>query len=136
MAKDRTIRASDLVGVGRLAVDAMFGLTDVVEAMHGTIARRPLPFGRLAETRTRGITRLVYQSIRAVTAVVGSGVHAARALVTAPVEDSISAPQRDAVLAVLNGVIGDHLAATQNELAIPMAFRSGGETIAPDSATI
>lgn len=135
MGKDRAIRGSDIVGVGRLAVDAMFGLTDVVEAMHGTIVRRPLPFGRLADTRTRGITRLVYQSIRAVTAVVGGGIHAARMLATSPIEET-SGPQRDAVLSVLNGVIGDHLAATQNELAIPMAFRSQGEMIAPDRETI
>ena len=58
---------SDIVGFGRLAVDAMFGLTSVVESMHGTIADHPLPFGGTAKSDTRGITRLVYQSIRAVT---------------------------------------------------------------------
>jgi pimeloyl-ACP methyl ester carboxylesterase len=38
--------------------------------------------------------------------------------------------EREAVVAELNGVLGDHLAATDNPLAIPMAFRHAGRTLA------
>ena len=122
-------RAADLAGFGRLAFDAVTGLTDVVEAMHGTIARRPLPFGGAAATRTRGITRFVYQTIRSVTRVAGSGVDAALAL--APATPAPLSPRRDALVSALAGIIGDHLASTGNPLAIPMRFRRGGVPIEP-----
>ena len=38
-------------------------------------------------------------------------------------------PEREAIVAALNGVLGDHLAATDNPLAIPMAFRHAGQTL-------
>ncbi|MEO7793611.1 MAG: alpha/beta hydrolase, partial [Thermoanaerobaculia bacterium] len=40
-------------------------------------------------------------------------------------------PHRDAVLAALNGVLGDHLEASRNPLAIPMAFRRDGHELDP-----
>src|ERR1035438_9886658 len=67
--------SADLVGFGRLATDAIAGLTDVVEAVHGHIAfasRGPGP--RSAEQSTSGITRLVYNSIRGVTRLVEGGL--------------------------------------------------------------
>ena len=73
MAPVKSLRGSDLRGVARLATDATAGLADLVEAMHERIARVPgLPGARL-EGRTRGITGLVYKSIRGVTRVVGGG---------------------------------------------------------------
>jgi pimeloyl-ACP methyl ester carboxylesterase len=109
-----------VVGVGRLAFDAVQGLTGVVEAMHGTIVRRPLPVGRLTDTRTTGITRFVYTAIRSTTRFAGAGVDGALALLAPLVGEPASSPRREAVLAAVNGVIGDHLAATGNPLAIPM----------------
>jgi pimeloyl-ACP methyl ester carboxylesterase len=129
MSSRRAVHGSDLAGVGRLVLDAVFGLTDVVEAMHGTIARRPFPVGTVEDTRTRGITRLVYSSIRGVTRLVGGGFDTAVALLTPPVGETTSSPRREVLLSVLNGVLGDHLAASQNPLAIPMRFRSRGEPI-------
>jgi pimeloyl-ACP methyl ester carboxylesterase len=40
--------------------------------------------------------------------------------------------EREAVVAALNGVLGDHLAATDNPLAIPMAFRQAGRELVPE----
>src|SRR5512140_309769 len=76
--------ASAVHGIGRLAIDAVLGLTGVVESMHGTIARKPLPVGTLAETHTRGITRLVYQSIRSVTRLMGGGLDRVLPLIPEP----------------------------------------------------
>jgi len=122
---------NDVVGVGRLAFDAVHGLTGVVEAMHGTIARRPVPVGRLSDTRTRGITRLVYTTIRAVTRLAGAGVDAALALMAPLPGEPASSPRREAVLAAINGVIGDHLAATGNPLSIPTRLHGapGGRVV-------
>jgi len=119
LAKPTTARA-DLVGLSRLAIDAMFGLTDVVEAMHGTIARGPLPFGVPAERRSRGLTRFVYQNIRFVTRLVSVGLDRVLPLVARLAGQQDSSQRRDALVAALNGVVGDHLVATNNPLAIQM----------------
>ena len=64
----------DLRGLGRLAIDGVTGMTDVVEAMHATIGQRPGVFGRPAAGRTRGLTRLVYGSVRGISRLAGQGV--------------------------------------------------------------
>jgi pimeloyl-ACP methyl ester carboxylesterase len=127
---------SAALGVGRLGVDAALGLIAVVEAMHGTIARRPLALGGASETRTRGIPRLVYQSIRAVTGAVGGGLDWLLPRIAPAAGDGVASPGRDALLSVLNGVVGDHLAATGNPLAIETAFRRDGRAVAADPAAL
>ncbi len=124
--------SSDLKGSARLAVDATLAATDLVEAMHHNIARLPwLPVG--TDARTRGITGLVYRSIRTVTEWVGSGVDLAIGQLQ-PLLDRVSTqaegPARDTLVAALNGVLGDHLAATANPLALPMTFRRNGSELA------
>jgi len=114
------IRPSDLRGVSRLAIDATVGVTDLVEAMHLNIARVP---GATRGAATGGITGLVYRSIRGVTRLVGGGLDAVLARILPLLGDGSSPPGREALLAALNGVLGDHLAASGNPLAIPMRLR-------------
>jgi pimeloyl-ACP methyl ester carboxylesterase len=118
------LRPSDLRGLYRLGVDGTVGLTDLVEAMHHTIASRvgmlaPAPAGR-----TRGITGAVYGAVRGTTRVVGRGVDAALGLLEPRPSGEAGTPQREAFVAALNGVWGDHLAASGNPLAIRMALRT------------
>jgi pimeloyl-ACP methyl ester carboxylesterase len=47
-------------------------------------------------------------------------------------EEKASSPAREAALAALNGVIGDHLVASNNSLAIPMQFRHNGKPVNKD----
>lgn len=115
----------DLRGLNRLVIDATAGVTDVVEAMHHNIARAPGALAEPSRGRTRGITGLVYRSIRGITRLVGAGIDAA--LAPLPPLGEGSSPGREALLAALNGVLGDHLAATGNPLAIPMRLRQGEE---------
>jgi pimeloyl-ACP methyl ester carboxylesterase len=75
----------------------------------------------VADTRTRGITRIVYRSIRSITRLVGGGLD----LILPLVPDPSPTPRGEALVSVLNGIIGDHLDATGNPLAIPMHFRRG-----------
>src|SRR5512140_1966169 len=119
MTDSKRAPASAVHGIGRLAIDAVLGLTGVVESMHGTIARKPLPVGTLTETHTRGVSRLVYQSIRSVARLMGGGLDLVLPLIPEPT----TTPRRDALVSVLNGIIGHHLDATKNPLAIPMHFR-------------
>ncbi len=123
------LRPTDLRGVARLATDATAGLTDLVEAMHARITRVPL-VGRAAPGgRTGGITGLVYRSVRGVTRLVGGSIDALLGLVAQALPASATTPEREAIVAALNGVLGDHLEATGNPLAITMALRHAGRTL-------
>jgi pimeloyl-ACP methyl ester carboxylesterase len=117
--------ATDLRGASRLVVDATTGLTNLVEAMHAAIS--PLvPARRRKEERAGGVTGLVYRTVRGATRVVGAGVDAALAQLVPLLRARDSTPRREAVLAALNGVLGDHLDASGNPLAIPMRLRRDG----------
>jgi pimeloyl-ACP methyl ester carboxylesterase len=129
MSGKTPVRAADLRGLSRLVIDATTGMTDVVEAMHHNIARPPGLPGAGSRGRTRGITGLVYSSIRGITRLVGGGIDAGLAPFM-PLGKG-SSPGREAVLAALNGVLGDHLAATGNPLAIPMELRREGRPLVP-----
>lgn len=129
MSGKTTVRAADLRGLSRLVIEATTGVADVVEAMHHNIARPPGIPGS-SRGRTRGITGLVYRSIRGITRLVGGGIDAGLAPFT-PLGEGSSSPGREAVLAALNGVLGDHLAATGNPLAIRMELRREGRPLVP-----
>ena len=73
--------ASDLRGLYRLGVDGSVGLTDLVEAMHHTIASR-IGFDRASpDGRSSGLTGVVYGAVRGGMRWVGHGVDAALRLV-------------------------------------------------------
>ena len=124
--------ASDLHGAARLALDATAGLTDLVEAMHQRIARLPGP-GGAPDGRMRGVTDLVYRSVRGVTRLVGGSVDALLGRIVPMLDAPASTPQRDALVAALNGVLGDHLAASANPLATPMTFQLQGRRLPADA---
>ena len=140
MKRVRTM--SDLRGLSRLAVEATVAMTDLVEEVHRSVTTvpevgAPDPARR---KRMRGITGFVYRTIRQITHWVGHSVDGGLAqlqplLLTRPATVPPStvpvSPHRDSVLAALNGVLGDHLAATGNPLAIPMAFRRSGRVLEP-----
>ena len=121
--------STDLRGAGRLAVAAVAGITDLVEEMHRSIAGVALPLGKAPAGRTRGVTGLVYKSVRDVTKAVGFGIDFALRQLEPLLARGGSSPRREAVLAALNGVLGDYLAETHNPLAIPMSVRIVGRAI-------
>ena len=130
----RQLRATDARGVARLATLATAGVTDIAEGVHRSVlGSMGLPGGKAAG-RTRGLTGLVYQGIRGVTRLVDVGLQAAL-LRLEPFLDRSSEtsaappPEREAVLAALNGVMGDRLAADGNPLALPMELRQQGRPI-------
>ena len=129
------MKTSDLRGAARLATDATAGLTDLVEAMHERIARIP-GLGGVLDGRTTGITGLVYKTVRGVTKVAGGTVDALLGLITPALREGDSSPGREAVVAALNGVLGDHLVASQNPLATPMAFRREGSALPLERAAL
>ena len=137
-ARDRTPKTArspvdDLRGATRLAIEATRGVTDLVEAMHHNIGGGPSVLGRPLEGPTRLLTRPVYGSIRGVTRLVGAGIDVALAqlarLLAPLLAEGAPGLEREAVLAALNGVLGDYLAQTGNPLAIEMRLRHGGHPL-------
>ncbi len=123
---------SDLQGVSRLAVDATAGLSSLVEAMQVNVARMPAKLGGpLVEGAVNGIVWLVHRSIHGVARGVGGGIDLVLARLVPMLGHMESSPARDAVVAALNGVLGDHLIETANPLAITMHWRNDGKPLEP-----
>jgi hypothetical protein len=113
----------------RLFFDSVGGITHTVEAMHRTVAATPAAWlgrddGRLPAHGP--IAAAVYAVIRAVNGGLREGIDLAWDLGEAA---GMDASRRDELtdvraLAILNGIVGDHLDETDNPLGIRMHFRS------------
>ena len=130
------LHPSDLRGASRLATDAVIAVTDLVETMHHNIGSVSKPLGTPAAGSTRGMTGLVYRTVRGVTRLVGSSIDIALAPLTTLLENRESSSNRDAVVAALNGVLGDYLASTNNPLAVTMQWRSPAGPLAAEKAAL
>lgn len=132
VSKRRAGALADVRGGARLVIDGVQGVTGIVESMHSRIARVPPPLGELADRPTTGVTGLVYRSIRGTTGLVGKALDAALAgvesMLPPATPSALAGPEatavRDAFVAALNGVMGDHLERTGNPLAIRMSLRT------------
>ncbi|HEY2773866.1 MAG TPA: alpha/beta hydrolase [Candidatus Binatia bacterium] len=121
--------AADLHGIARLATDATGAVTDIVEAMHESVTRPPsLPASSLSG-RAGGLSGLIYSSVRLVARCIGGGIDLALTPIVPLLGKRASTPERDVLLSVLNGVIGDHLADSGNPLAVGMELRTGGRAL-------
>ena len=121
---------TDLRGVARMVVDATCASTRLVEAVHTHIARRPTRLaGRIGGGTLRSATAMVYTSIRGITRAVGGGIDLALDAVAPALGHVEPSPAREAIIAALNGVLGDYLAQTRNPLAVTMRMRRDGKAL-------
>jgi pimeloyl-ACP methyl ester carboxylesterase len=125
MTKAPHLHPADLVAFGRLATDTTLGVTDVVEAVHRQAA---FPSGGRDPAFGTGIAGIVYNSIRGVTRLVEGGLSVLTPLMP-PTKQRRSSPEREALVAALNGVLGDYLVGTNNPLAISMSLRRHGRSL-------
>jgi pimeloyl-ACP methyl ester carboxylesterase len=124
------LQASDLRGIAQLGNQATAGIARIVEGVHQSIwARLGMPGGP-APGQTRGITGLAYKSVHGVNRLVGTSLQALlkriEPMLQSSTDEPQTSPQRAALLAALNGVMGDHLQATNNPLATTMSMRWQG----------
>ena len=126
--KPAALSLSDVLGLGQLAADAAHGLTGVVEHMHTSILDTS-GLAPLAQGLTGGVTRLVYGGVRGAFRLTGKGLGGAAALVGSNSDNQPVSRGREIALAILNGVVGDHLADTANPLALNMRFRRDGRPL-------
>jgi pimeloyl-ACP methyl ester carboxylesterase len=123
---------TDLRGAARLAFDATLGITTLVEKMHHTIQLVHPPLGASRAESTRGLTGLIYKTIRGTTRVIGKGLDAGLTPVAAFLPEGESTAGRNAWVSAINGVYGDHLERTANPLAIEMSFLHEGDFVDPE----
>jgi len=129
----RHLRKSDIRGITQLATQAASGVTRIVEGVHSSVLNtKGLPGGKVIHV----ISSLVYKSVHAATFAVGKGVDAALSKLQPLLESAEDAEpgtrRREAVLAALNGVMGDRLVATNNQFATAMTLRYQGNALAWD----
>lgn len=125
------ILADDLRGLLRLSADAGIGVADIAEDLHrAIIAPLGLAIGG-APGRTTGLTGFVYRRVRQGLRLGGQGGEALVSLLGRLVPAAKTGAQREALRAALNGVWGDHLAATGNPLAIRTSLRVEGRPLRP-----
>lgn len=130
----RHIRPSDLKAAAQLAAQATHGVINITEGVHQSVRRRLGLSSGASDELASGLTGQIYRAVRGVTQLVGHGTDALLGallpLLDDPATHPEASPQREAVLAALNGVLGDKLEAMHSPLAWPMALRYGGESLA------
>lgn len=115
-----------LRGGAHLVFDAVDGVTHIVEGMYRNIAAGAWPLGTAPEGSAPGIAGFVHAAIRKVNGVSRSGLDIALRRFSSQLDSMAPpGPNREAIIAALNGVCGDHLARTGNPLAIPMQLQVG-----------
>ena len=142
------LHVSDIQGLAQLATQATLGVTGLAENVQGNVYKAVAallgPFGaRFVDhapggsgVRSGGITGLVYGGVKGITRLAGGTVNAVLSGVVPLVGEQRSSRRREAMLAALNGVLGDHLQATANPLAISMSLRHQGESLPLEKAAL
>ena len=115
IAKERVARGhgDDLRAAAGVVVAATQGVMGVVANMQEAFSPPVIS----------SISSIVNAVVRGTTGLVGTGVDAALAALTPWLGASVPGDEREALLAALNGVIGDRLEAQKSPLAIPMTLR-------------
>jgi hypothetical protein len=129
MSEKRDQLSTTARGVSQLTIDAVEQATKLVEMMHSNISAAAPPLGKGTNGRTRGLTGFVYGSIRMANRISGSALDLALGQLEGRVGQALPQPRTDALMSVVNGVVGDHLVATANPLAIDMHVRSRGRAL-------
>ncbi|MCD2519636.1 GPI inositol-deacylase [Massilia sp. G4R7] len=125
-ARPRHLHGADLHGIGRLGLHAVDEVLALVESLHA----------RLMGSATGPVSGLAYRRARAASAWVGRLVDDCLAPRPGAAHPQPSSAEREAVLAALNGVIGDFLASSGNTLAIPMRLRRHGRPLRIERAAL
>jgi hypothetical protein len=142
------LHPSDLQGLAQLTTSATLGITGLAEKVQGNVYKTvAAPFGAAGRAfvdkaagasgvKKAGITGLVYASVTGLTRLAGGAVDTVLSQVTSRTSPQASSPQREAMLAVLNGVLGDQLRDSRNPLTIAMSLRHEGQSLPLDKAAL
>lgn len=126
----------DMRGGLRLAFDGLRAALHGVEATHERLAQLQPPVRGVRPGRPdRGWPAVVYRGLHGTADLVGGGLDLVLASVQAWLQDphrerdheaAGPRPAREAVVAALNALLGDHLQRTDNPLAVKLSLRAEG----------
>ncbi|GEM_PF-28910 len=127
------LRSSDIRGAAQIATQATAGVTRIAEGVHRSVwGTMGIPGGK-EPGLTRGITGLIYRCVHDGTLLLGKGLDTVLATLEPFLESAEKAkpetPERERMLAALNGVMGDRLVADGSPFAIPMTVRLRGKEL-------
>lgn len=118
----------------RLGFEAVGQVTTIVEEMYRNIASASPVIGAAPAGPARGVAGLVHESVRQVSSLIGSGTDQLIAPFVYQLDElAPPGPGREAMVAALNGVLGDYLHATDNPLAICTRLRLDGQDLVLDT---
>ncbi|MFT5913622.1 MAG: hypothetical protein ACJAWV_001206 [Flammeovirgaceae bacterium] len=129
MPKKSHINAKDLQGAVKLIVDATVGVSNISEELQEKITNPKFLPNTFIQRIISYIFRFVYRSIRGTTKIMGNGLDIGLKKLAPLLKEKASSEEREVILAVLNGVVGDYLEKHNNPLALKMQFRHGGQHI-------
>ncbi|MDQ5887245.1 MAG: alpha/beta hydrolase [Neisseriaceae bacterium] len=121
--------ATDLHGLNHLAVSAIVGVSNMVEHFHMNMLHLARKGGVPLPAAVPLATMYGYDAFRNLAHWLGNGVGIMLASLLPQLDERSNWPGREALLAVLNGVLGDYLDATGNPLAISMSLRRQGKAL-------
>ena len=141
------LHVSDIQGLAQLTTQGVLGVAGLAESVQGNVYKAvasTLPGGAKFVDRSPGasgvkhfgITGLVYGSVRGIARLAGGTFNAVLSRAAPLLPQAVSSPAREAMLAAINGVLGDKLLDAANPLAITMSLREGGQTLVLDKAAL
>ena len=120
---------SDIRELAQLLTQALPATVQITEAVHQAVLDSMGIKGR-EKGKTAGLTGLIYKGVHGAANSLGSGINGLLARLPLPTQPSVAeTPKRAALLATLNGVLGDKLVEQQNALATPMTLRYQGKPL-------
>lgn len=120
---------SDIRELAQLLTQALPATVQITEAVHRAVLGGMGIKGR-EKGKTAGLTGLIYKGVHGAANSLGSGINGLLARLPLPTPPSVAeTPKRAALLATLNGVLGDKLVEQQNALATPMTLRYQGKPL-------
>lgn len=120
---------SDIRELAQLLTQALPATMQITEAVHQAVLDGMGIKGR-EKSKTAGLTGLIYKGVHGAANSLGSGINGLLARLPLPTQPSVAeTPKRAALLATLNGVLGDKLVEQQNALATPMTLRYQGKPL-------
>jgi pimeloyl-ACP methyl ester carboxylesterase len=135
------MRRAEVRAIGELAGQALAEAGGFVRAVHTAIAKRSFaavgPPGVPAHVVHDGVVSAVYGGVRATLGAVPRGAGSALAWQTPDDGPSLAASRAGSLaLGVLNGYLGDALAACESELALDMTVRHRGADLPLDPSAL
>lgn len=102
--------------------------------MHQRISTLGGLFNRNDINKTNGLTGFIYKTIRKTTDISNLGINFALSTFSPFLPQVEESKRRNQWLSILNGLIGDHLIATENPLAMGMTWHHENQRITPQEA--